>query len=242
MLDNTNKLPLYVQLVNTLLEQIQNDMSPNDKPPTEKEICEEYSVSRTTVRLTMNELENRGYIYRIQGKGSFVSSIKKNTINSFFDLDFRAHYEGMNSEELTSELIFFKKEAAQLSLRQKMGLQQEHNIIKIQVLRKLLDIPVALETIILKNQYFNFINEAKLKEEGVDKLINTIDIPLKIVEEKYKARRLNPDEIDLLQSKDEAALVVTKSLYNTNNELIIISERKILTSKLSYQNFIQKEN
>ena len=31
-----------------------------------------------------------------------------------------------------------------------MGLQQEHNIIKIQVLRKLLDIPVALETIILK--------------------------------------------------------------------------------------------
>lgn len=123
-----------------------------------------------------------------------------------------------------------------------MGLQQEHNIIKIQVLRKLLDIPVALETIILKNQYFNFINEAKLKEEGVDKLINTIDIPLKIVEEKYKARRLNPDEIDLLQSKDEAALVVTKSLYNTNNELIIISERKILTSKLSYQNFIQKEN
>ena len=27
MLDNTNKLPLYVQLVNTLLEQIQNDMS-----------------------------------------------------------------------------------------------------------------------------------------------------------------------------------------------------------------------
>ena len=38
MLDNTNKLPLYVQLVNTLLEQIQNDMSPNDKLPTEKEI------------------------------------------------------------------------------------------------------------------------------------------------------------------------------------------------------------
>lgn len=86
MLDNTNKLPLYVQLVNTLLEQIQNDMSPNDKLPTEKEICEEYSVSRTTVRLTMNELENRGYIYRIQGKGSFVSSIKKNTINSFLTL------------------------------------------------------------------------------------------------------------------------------------------------------------
>ena len=101
-------------------------------------------------------------------EGIFIVFREKGLLfNSFFDLDFRAHYEGMNSEELTSELIFFKKEAAQLSLRQKMGLQQEHNIIKIQVLRKLLDIPVALETIILKNQYFNFINEAKLKEEGL---------------------------------------------------------------------------
>ena len=54
----------------------------NDKLPTEKEICEEYSVSRTTVRLTMNELENRGYIYRIQEKGLLFLPLK-NTINSF---------------------------------------------------------------------------------------------------------------------------------------------------------------
>lgn len=77
MLDNTNKLPLYVQLVNTLLEQIQNDMSPNDKLPTEKEICEEYSVSRTTVRLTMNELENRGIFIVFREKGLLFLPLKK---------------------------------------------------------------------------------------------------------------------------------------------------------------------
>lgn len=77
MLDSKNKVPLYFQLVNNLLDQIDTDMGPNEKLPTEKEICELYSVSRTTVRLAMSELEKRGYIYRIQGKGSFVSAMKK---------------------------------------------------------------------------------------------------------------------------------------------------------------------
>lgn len=241
MLDNTNKLPLYIQLVNTLLEQIQAEMAPNDQLPTEKEICEEFSVSRTTVRLAMNELEKRGYIYRIQGKGSFVSTLKENTINSFFNLDFKSHYEGINPEELTIELVYFKKEAAQLMLRQQMGLQQEQNIIKIQVLHKLSETPVALETMVLKNQYFRFINEDNLKEQGLDKLLESVDTPLKVVEEKYKVRKLSKTELALLKCNDESALVVTKSMYNINNELILMSERKILTSKFSYQNFVQKE-
>ena len=63
MLDSKNKVPLYFQLVNNLLDQIDTDMGPNEKLPTEKEICELYSVSRTTVRLAMSELEKRGYIY-----------------------------------------------------------------------------------------------------------------------------------------------------------------------------------
>ena len=33
-------------------------------------------MSRTTVRLALQELENRGSIYRRHGKGTFVSDIK----------------------------------------------------------------------------------------------------------------------------------------------------------------------
>lgn len=242
MLDNTNKLPLYIQLANTLLEQIENEMLPNDKLQTEKEICEEYSVSRTTVRLTMNELENKGYIYRIQGKGSFVSSIKKDTINSFFDLGFNSHYEGINAEDLTTAVLSYSKETAQLVLRQQMGLQQKQKIIRIQLLHKLLQTPVAVETMIFKNQYFNFISEKNINDEGLSKLLETVEVSLKLVEEKYKVRQLSKEEKELLNCNDESALVVTKSIYNTNNELIVMSERKILTSKFSYQNFVQKEN
>ena len=57
LLSSENKLPLYLQLVKTLKKQIKENMKENDKIPSEKEICDMYSVSRTTVRLAMAELE-----------------------------------------------------------------------------------------------------------------------------------------------------------------------------------------
>ncbi|WP_368260347.1 GntR family transcriptional regulator, partial [Clostridium paraputrificum] len=89
MLSSENKLPLYLQLVKTLKKQIKENMKENDKIPSEKEICDMYSVSRTTVRLAMAELEKDGFIYRVQGKGSFVSDLKKVSSNSFIEVDER---------------------------------------------------------------------------------------------------------------------------------------------------------
>ena len=73
MLDTHEKRPLYLQLTDALLKQIVDEYQADDKLPTEMELCDEYAVSRTTVRLAMSELERRGSIYRIQGKGSFVA-------------------------------------------------------------------------------------------------------------------------------------------------------------------------
>lgn len=68
MLDTYEKRPLYLQLTDALLKQIVDVYQADDKLPTEMELCDEYAVSRTTVRLAMSELERRGSIYRIQGR------------------------------------------------------------------------------------------------------------------------------------------------------------------------------
>ena len=66
-----------INLLISLQERIETCMIPHDKLPSERELTAQYGVSRTTVRLALQELENRGSIYRRHGKGTFVSDIKK---------------------------------------------------------------------------------------------------------------------------------------------------------------------
>ena len=73
--DYLKKLPAYY-IIERELEALISSLKPNDKLPTEEELITKYSVSRTTVRTALNNLEKRGLIVRKAGKGTFVAQPK----------------------------------------------------------------------------------------------------------------------------------------------------------------------
>lgn len=62
------KQPLYGQLVDELKESIEKEHQAHDLLPSERELAEIHGVSRTTVRLALQELENLGFIYKNMAK------------------------------------------------------------------------------------------------------------------------------------------------------------------------------
>ncbi len=71
----------YQRLYNILREKIWNkDFLPGVKLPTERELCDEYGVSRITVRHSLMLLEGQGLIERMQGRGTFVKASKPKKI------------------------------------------------------------------------------------------------------------------------------------------------------------------
>ncbi|WP_235960699.1 GntR family transcriptional regulator [Paenibacillus silvestris] len=65
---------MYIQLKTYMMSQIQQGIwKPGDKIPSENELAEQFNVSRITVKNAMAAFVNQGLIYRIQGKGSFIS-------------------------------------------------------------------------------------------------------------------------------------------------------------------------
>ncbi|MGQ9621842.1 MAG: GntR family transcriptional regulator [Candidatus Caldatribacteriaceae bacterium] len=70
-------VPLYQQLKNILKGQILSGvLKPGDKIPPETDLCTKYGVSRITVRQAIHSLVEEGFLYRKQGKGTFVTSPK----------------------------------------------------------------------------------------------------------------------------------------------------------------------
>jgi DNA-binding GntR family transcriptional regulator len=72
-LDREGFVPLYFQLAEVLKERIEaGDWVAGDRFPSEREISEEFGVSRTVIRPALALLASDGQLFRIKGRGTFV--------------------------------------------------------------------------------------------------------------------------------------------------------------------------
>ncbi|MCK4570984.1 extracellular solute-binding protein [Candidatus Bipolaricaulota bacterium] len=68
--------PLYRQLEEILKQRIKNgELKPGDQIPTEFDLCEQFGISRISVRQALAELANDGFLCRHQGRGTFVNHL-----------------------------------------------------------------------------------------------------------------------------------------------------------------------
>jgi GntR family transcriptional regulator of arabinose operon len=71
-----DRQPLYRQIQEYFQEQIRTGQLKNDdKIPSEKELMEQFEVSRITIATALVQLAKEGWIYRIPGRGSFVKEV-----------------------------------------------------------------------------------------------------------------------------------------------------------------------
>lgn len=70
-------IPLYYQIKARLLEAIESgQLKPGDRVLSERELTTQFGVSRMTARQALTEMESQGFLYRVQGKGTFVATPK----------------------------------------------------------------------------------------------------------------------------------------------------------------------
>lgn len=62
------------EIASWLLQQIQaGNLAPGDQLPSERQLCEQFSVSRPVVREALSRLKSEGLIVTQQGRGAFVA-------------------------------------------------------------------------------------------------------------------------------------------------------------------------
>lgn len=105
---NENPTPVYFKLQSFLRDKIeQGDWKPGDRIPPERVFAEEHRLSIGTVKKAISNLVNEGFLYRIQGKGTFVTGtyIRRDKIRYY-----RSYSEFGDSEnDLTIKLLDIRK-------------------------------------------------------------------------------------------------------------------------------------
>ena len=76
-LNANNAVPLYEQVkINLQSQMASRAFLPGQRLPSETELCQNFGVSRITVRRALDDLVNEGILERKQGKGTFVAERK----------------------------------------------------------------------------------------------------------------------------------------------------------------------
>jgi GntR family transcriptional regulator len=73
-IDRASPIPFYFQLRKLLEDEIASGRwAPGHRVPSEPSVCDQFRVSRTTVRQALAELEGEGLVRREKGRGTFVA-------------------------------------------------------------------------------------------------------------------------------------------------------------------------
>jgi GntR family transcriptional regulator of arabinose operon len=80
-------IPKYARVRDQLHEQIRSGkLAPGQSLPTEAKLMEALGISRHTVRQALAELENGGFVERIQGRGTFVTTTQQRQAQKQLDM------------------------------------------------------------------------------------------------------------------------------------------------------------
>ena len=118
VLNKFDPRPIYEQVKENIKKQIVTGvLSGGDQLPSVRELATQLVINPNTIQKAYHELESEGYIYKIAGKGTFVSENKtlspeteKNLIDEFTKAASNLLYYGYDEQKLIEKIKALKEE------------------------------------------------------------------------------------------------------------------------------------
>jgi len=159
-------VPKYHRLKRALVERInEEELVEDQKIPSERILIDEFNVSRITVRKAIDELVNEGYLYKVQGKGTYVKGTKaKQDLFSITSCtrDIIAHGMEPRRKVLNLEVMKTdKKRSRQLEIDPK------DNIVLIDRVYYADDLPLNRTIAYLPERYFPKLHEHDFSSQSL---------------------------------------------------------------------------
>jgi GntR family transcriptional regulator len=199
MLDSSSSKPLYEQIKDYLLQNIQTGVyGPDQRIPSERALSETFGVNRLTVQKAVNELIQVGCLYVRRGKGTYVRRGK-------FDQQLEnltSFTEEMSKRGQNTSSRLLKSGYAHASFEEARILHTAPGVPLLFLVRLRLadNIPMAIEhSRLLAARCPGLLNGHDFERESLyDVLQRVYGIPLTHADQSIEARKASEEEAQLL--------------------------------------------
>jgi GntR family transcriptional regulator len=126
-------IPNYYRLESHLRESIRSGaLKPGDSVPPESQLCQQFAVSRTTVRQALARLVFEGLIERHRGRGSFVAEPRLEHSKPLLSFEEEMRARGATT---SIKLLDMRTEGAEGKVAERLGLTEGTPVVVLERLR-----------------------------------------------------------------------------------------------------------
>lgn len=217
-IDKNSPIPVYYQLKEDIKEKINNGVwKVGQCIDSERELSEDYSVSRMTVRQALGELVREGLLIREKGKGTFVCEpkIKQKNMMSFSQI---MNNSGVKYRTQVEEFIIIK---TPIELSETFAFEEVYKITRSRIVG---DEIIGVETVYIPCDYCGYIDKELLKGSFYG-LLKSYGYTIEHSESQIQAVLLNDYYKNLFKLDKDVPLLKTYS-YNitTEGKLLFVEE------------------
>ncbi len=216
---DSGAIPKHYQLSEQIRRQIEaGELQPGDQLATEDALCQQYGISRGTVRRALDTLLHEGLIVRVQGHGTFVAETAAPS-GVFSLLSFNDAMRRQNRRPSTRVLVV-EVIPATAKIAQQLALVEGTPVIKVERLRFADRVAVVHETRYLAETLCPALIEEDLNALSIHHLlIDKYNIPLVKMIHTIEMHQLTGGEAQLLDAETGApAFFVDRLTYTREGE------------------------
>ena len=216
MLDRNSPVPLYAQLEDVLRAGILNrEWEVNTPIPSEVELSKIHNLSRMTVRSVITRLVNEGLLYRVQGKGTFVSEPKIAT-RSLAYMGIREQLE-MMGYETTTQLINFDVIRADAYLSGLFSIQPGEPVQYIERVRSVNDDPISIHRSYIPQKLCPSLTDENMETEQLCVIMERqYSLKADKVSESLSAILANEREAEMMLVEPRCPLLMLEDINKTS--------------------------
>ena len=165
-------VPVYVKIQQYIRSKISSgEWAENMQIPTDAEFSKQFRCSRITVTTALRELVQDGIVYRVQGKGTFVSK-QANARQLYKNSGLAGLAVSLDAMSIPGEhrCIGCRVEQPADEVMQKLGLHSGQPVIAIERMKYVDQEPYALEKMYLSHEEFSFVLDNHMENAGLSEI------------------------------------------------------------------------